>query len=61
MRRAVGAARGDVGTGGRAVTVRVREATKKVEPVRVVICAGPGRWLCTVGYGHLCGDAEVAT
>ncbi len=35
----------------------LREAAKKGEPVRVVICAGPGRWLCTVGYGHLCGDA----
>ena len=43
------------------MTDHVREATKKGEPVRVVICAGPGRWLCTVGYGHLCGDAEVGT
>lgn len=39
----------------------LREATKEVEKPRVVICAGPGRWLCTVGYGHLCGDAGVGT
>ena len=40
------------------MTDHVREATETVEPVHVVICAGPGRWLCTVGYGHLCGDAS---
>lgn len=40
------------------MTDHLREATKKAEPPRVVICAGPGRWLCTVGYGHLCGDAS---
>lgn len=23
------------------------------------ICAGPGRWMCTVGYGHICGEPEA--
>lgn len=43
------------------MTDHFRDVTKKagnpLEAPRVVICAGPGRWLCTVGYGHLCGDA----
>lgn len=27
-----------------------------------VVCAGPARFMCTVGYGHLCGgDTEEAT
>lgn len=23
---------------------------------RLPICAGPAKWMCTVGYGHLCQD-----
>lgn len=22
-------------------------------------CAGPARWMCTVGYGHLCHEGEA--
>lgn len=29
------------------------------ERERVAICHGHGRFLCSVGYGHLCIDAAV--
>lgn len=22
------------------------------------VCAGPAKWMCSVGYGHLCTDEE---
>lgn len=27
-------------------------------PEIVAICAGPARWMCTLGLGHLCGGEE---
>ena len=23
---------------------------------RTAVCAGPGRWMCSAGYGHLCEE-----
>lgn len=33
-------------------------AGQRPHPVPSAICAGPASWMCTVGYGHLCGATE---